>query len=229
MLDLDGHTHPVDSRPASGDLEAMLLAPVPARTVIPRRPLRLTPLREDVATDPRANLAALNIFADIFDPEPVADSDVSLDPRIAASRRRARNRIDRHVNSLAPDEANFWHASTWSAPQDAATPTQSAAVPANDSPDLPSPLHEQLARVREALYSQGSDDEAQVLETPSVQIRLASHAMTATLVVVAFPLGAALTTYSLFRGANIRLSAQAMAVVASALGLWHSVPFTHLL
>lgn len=222
MLDLEGHA-PQDPTPlSSGDMEAMFFAPAPARTITPRRPLRLSPAREDASSDLRQNLAALNIFADVFDADPSPATDASLDPRVAASRNRIRTRLDRHGNTLAPDEANFWHSSVWDAAPDLPVFAPPAPIPANDLPDLPLALHEQLSRVREALYAEGLDGDAQLLDLPSVQIRLASHAMTATLVVVAFPVGAALATYSLFRGANMRLSAQAMAVVASALGFWHT-------
>lgn len=228
MLDLEGHA-PQDPAPLpSGDMEAMFFAPAPARTITPRRPLRLSPAREDASSDLRQNLAALNIFADVFDAEPAPATDANLDPRVAASRNRIRARIDRHGNALAPEEANFWHSSVSETAPDLPVFAPPAPLPANDLPDLPLALHEHLARVREALYAQTPDGDAQILDLPSVQIRLASHAMTATLVVVAFPVGAALTTYSLFRGANIRLSAQAMALVASVFAFWQT-GLSHLL
>lgn len=225
MLDSEGHVPLADMPPSTGGLEAMFLtpqAPALARAITPRRPLRLSPIRDESTADPRQSLVALNIFADVFDADPVAETDDALDPRIRASRNRAKARMAQAINSLAPDEANFWHASIPDA--DAAAPQGAAlaTIAANDLPDLPAPLHEHLARVRAALYAEGLDDDARLLETPSAQMRLASHAMNATLVVVAFPLGAALTTYSLLRGGNMRLSAQAMAVVAGVLGVFHS-------
>ncbi len=225
MLDLEGHTPVLDSPLPASDLGALLLSPVPAaapRTITPRRPLRLSPMRDDAAADPRQPLAALNIFSDVFDPEPVAESDAGIDPRILASRRRARMRLDHSLNTLAADEANFWHASIADLPVPSTNDPRDAMIAANDLPDLPAPLHEQLARVRQALYAEGLDEDARILERPSTQLRLATHAMNATLVVVAFPLGAAVTTYTLLRGANLRLSTQAMAVVAGLLGFMHT-------
>lgn len=231
MLDSEGHAPLADTPITSGGLEAMFQpsqALAPARAITPRRPLRLSPLREDIVADQRQSLVALNIFADVFDPEPAPDCDQSLDPRIRASRNRARTQLSQAVTSLAPDEANFWHVSVPAAEAAAPQDKTFATIAANDLPDLPLPLHEHLARVRTALYAKGADDDALAPADASAQLRLASHAMNATLVVVAFPVGAALTTYSLLRGGNMRLSAQAMAAVASVLGVWHS-SFSHFL
>ena len=198
----------------------------PRRPVVPRRPLRLSPPRDDSASDPRQPLVALNIFADIFDdtpPDPAMAAAPALDPRIAASRRRARRQLVAATSDLAPDEANFWH--VWTLPPQQATPYHhaSATFAANDAPALPMPLHEHLARVREALYDHPDDTApAQTGPTLSPQMRLATHAMNATLVIVAFPVGAALTTYSLLRGSDIRISAQAMAIVGAIVGAWQS-------
>ncbi|MBC2835875.1 hypothetical protein [Paragemmobacter straminiformis] len=230
MLDIEGHAPLADPPLPSGDLEAMFLQqqdPAPARSITPRRPLRLSPQREDAALDPRQSLVALNIFSDVFGPEPVAEADQTLDPRIRASRHRARARLSHAVNTLAPDEANFWHVSAPTAEPSLPQDHPSATIAANDLPDLPAPLHEHLARVRAALYADSVGSDA-VTTPASAQLRLASHAMNATLVVVAFPVGAALTTYSLLRGGNMRLSAQAMAVVAGVLGIWQS-SLSHLL
>lgn len=165
---------------------------------------------------------ALNIFSDIFTAEPPAQPASGLDPRVAASRLRIRRQAHSAAAGLLPDEANFWHASVADLQSPPAQNAAGAAGAANDLPNLPAPLHEHLARVRAALYAPAPQADAQGSAALSSQMRLASHAMNATLVIVAFPVGAALTTYSLVRGSDFRLSAQAMAIVAAMLGAWQS-------
>lgn len=221
---------PVDLPPLIAGGAAVLTDPeipaLPRRQIVPRRPLRLSPPRDDAASDPRQPLVALNIFSDIFDDMPADPATLpspTLDPRIAASRRRARRQLVAATSDLAPDEANFWH--IWVMPPPNASPHHhsGATFASNDVPDLPVPLHEHLARVRAALYAEPDGDEAAAHNAqPSPQMRLATHAMNATLVIVAFPVGAALTTYSLLRGSDMRISAQAMAIVAAITGAWHS-------
>lgn len=80
---------------------------------------------------------------------------------------------------------------------------------ANDQPQSLRPRDPELARLREALYPEPDASEV------SVQMRLAVHTLNATLVMVSLPLGAAVMTYSLFRGANMRLSSRAMAVAGT--------------
>ena len=194
-----------------------------AKHVVPRRPLRLTPPRDGALPDARRPLAALNIFADVFDDDPaqmptVIIDAVTTDARVAASRRRARRHLAITCGDAMPEPANFWHPdepATLRAPFDATAPAS------NDAPMIPPPLHEHLARVRHALYDPTGQLDPQRFE-PSVQMRLASHTMNATLIVVAFPVGAALTAYSLVRGSDIRVSAQAMAIVATLMGAWQS-------
>ncbi|AWB48964.1 hypothetical protein HYN69_11055 [Gemmobacter aquarius] len=192
------------------------------RVIVPRRPLRLGPPRDDAAPDPRQPLVALNIFADVFDPSAANDAEAGIDQRVVASRRRARHRLAAASGTLSPDEANLWHPSLWFGEPATAQPHTTAAISANDAPDCPEPLHAHLARVRLALYADGPDHGQPATAPLSPQMRLAAYAMNATLVVVAFPVGAAVTTYSLLRGSDIRLSAQAIAVVASVLGIWQS-------
>lgn len=193
-----------------------------SRVIVPRRPLRLAPRRDDAAPDPRQPLVAMNIFADIFDPPPLTDPETGIDLRVVASRRRARRRLAAASDTLSPDESNFWHPSLWFGDPATAQHHTPATICANAAPDSPEPMHEHLARVRLALYA-GDPDQGPPQPAPlSPQMRLAAYAMNATLVVVAFPVGAAVTTYSLLRGSDIRLSAQAIAVVASVLGIWQS-------
>ena len=78
---------------------------------------------------------------------------------------------------------------------------------ANDCPDLPALRQSELARVRAALYM---TDPTPVRCLPSTPMRLAAHAMNATLIVVWPPLGAAVMTYALLRGEDMKLSARLM-------------------
>lgn len=199
--------------------EGLAAAP---RGIVPRRPLRLSTPRGDGGPDPRRSLAALNIFADIYDPDPAPQPDSRIDPRVAASRQRARRLLNRDRDDPSAPLANFWHPGAEDDPPPRSSLPASATIAANDIPDLPRPLQEQLLRVRTALYAEGLTEDAETLAAPSTQLRLASVAMNATLVVVAFPVGAAVTLYSLLRGSDIRISAQAMAIVAAVTGAWHS-------
>jgi hypothetical protein len=104
-------------------------------------------------------------------------------------------------------------------------PVAAAEVPllalvANDLPDLPRRQANELQRVRAALYP--AVPEPVAVERPSTQMRLAVHAVNATLIVVALPVGAALLTYSLLRGEDMRLSARAVALTGAALGVLQS-------
>ena len=67
--------------------------------------------------------------------------------------------------------------------------------------------HSELARVRAALYM---TEPTPVRSLPSTPMRLAAHAMNATLIVVWPPLGAAVMTYALLRGEDMKLSARLM-------------------
>lgn len=78
---------------------------------------------------------------------------------------------------------------------------------------------QELARLRSALYPP-EDIEAEA-EASSPQLRLAAHAMDATLIVVAPPVGAALMTYGLLRGGDVKRSGRAMAMTCTVVGLMH--------
>ena len=205
----------------SGQTDANFLNETPAplaKHVVPRRPLRLSPPRDDALPDPRQRLVTLNIFADVFDEDTAQMPTVTIDARVAASRRRARRHLAVTCGEALPEPLNFWHPDE---PMTLRPPFDITTDAANDAPMIPSPLHEHLARVRHALYDPTCDIDPPRLEL-SVQMRLASHAMNATLIIVAFPVGAALTAYSLVRGSDIRVSAQAMAIVAAVMGAWQS-------
>lgn len=110
-------------------------------------------------------------------------------------------RAPRHIPSAAPARPNI-------TPLSAATLKVRKIAPkraANDSPDLPRTRYGELSAVHAALYP--------VITAPpgaSMQLRLAAHAMNATLMVVCLPVGAAMMTYSVLRGGDLRLSARFM-------------------
>jgi hypothetical protein len=88
---------------------------------------------------------------------------------------------------------------------------QNAALAAsNQTPDLPRPRNAELARIRDALYA---EDPAPIQRQQSAQMRLAIHAMNATMVVVFLPVGMAAMAHGIVRGEDMRRSAQMMAVL----------------
>lgn len=102
----------------------------------------------------------------------------------------------------------------------------SAPRPAAQTTPQPAPRRmalteddQRLQRVRNALY-----DPSDVAPRPSNQIRLTTHAMNATLIMVSLPLGSALFTYNLLRGEDMQLSARAMALTGTVLAVMQS-PF----
>ena len=95
-----------------------------------------------------------------------------------------------------------------------ATAPAEAAVVANDRPTLPQNHDADAARIRAALYP---PEEEVVDERPSTQMRLAVHAMNATMIVALLPVGAAMMTYSILRGEDIRLSGRMMALTGLVL------------
>jgi hypothetical protein len=64
-----------------------------------------------------------------------------------------------------------------------------------------------LLRLRAALYPEAQKT---VPQLTSNQMRLAAHAMNATLIMASLPLGAALTTYAVLRGENMRMTTAAL-------------------
>lgn len=93
---------------------------------------------------------------------------------------------------------------------------------ANDLPHLPLPKNAELARLRDALYPAVEEQPEAPAAAYSTQMRLAAHAMNATLIVVYAPLGAAVMTYSLLKGEDMRLSARVMALAGTFLALANS-------
>jgi hypothetical protein len=108
-----------------------------------------------------------------------------------------------------------------------------AAVPslvANDVPAVPRLRDEDMIRVRAALYPPPPPaEEPAAVAPPSTQMRLAVHAMNATMTVVFLPMGAAVMTYSILRGEDMKLSGRLMALTGTALALGHSSFGQHVL
>ena len=90
----------------------------------------------------------------------------------------------------------------------------------NDIPHLPPPRNPELARLRAALYP--PEIAPALPQRASPQMRLAVHSMNATLIMVALPVGAALMTYSVLRGDNLRLTAHTLVATGFASTLLHS-------
>ncbi|TNC73431.1 hypothetical protein [Rubellimicrobium roseum] len=61
------------------------------------------------------------------------------------------------------------------------------------------------------------------VERSSAPLRLAAHLMDAVLMIVALPVGAAMMTYSLSRGANLTNSARALALCSASIALLESM------
>ena len=85
--------------------------------------------------------------------------------------------------------------------------------PSNDRPDIPRPRDPELSRLRLALYP---TEQAVPPYLISPQMRLAAHTMNATLIMVALPVGAAMLTYSVLRGENMRLTSAALVATGIA-------------
>lgn len=94
---------------------------------------------------------------------------------------------------------------------------EDGAIPSNDQPDLPKARPADLSRLRQALSRGRLPSATCTAAPPSTQMRLAAHALNCTLTVVYLPIGAALMTYSLLRGEDIRLSGRMMAATGAIL------------
>lgn len=95
-------------------------------------------------------------------------------------------------------------------PAEPAAPASVEAA-ANDRPHLPKARDPELARLRDALYEAAEMSRAE--EAPAqatAQMRLAIHAMNATLIMVYAPFGAAVMVYSLLKGEDLRVSSRAL-------------------
>ncbi len=104
-------------------------------------------------------------------------------------------------------------------PEELLTAPAETEVVANDRPLLPQNHDADAARIRAALYPPEEEVEDQ---RPSTQMRLAVHAMNATMIVVLLPVGAAMMTYSILRGEDMRRSGRMMALTGLVLAAGQS-------
>ncbi len=103
-------------------------------------------------------------------------------------------------------------------------PRKPSAV-ANDAPAAIAPRSAELARLRDALYPENPIEVGLQDNQPmTAQMRLAVHAMNATLIMVWMPMGVAVMTYSILKGEDMRLSGRLMALTGTLLAFAHS-PF----
>ncbi|MBE0553949.1 MAG: hypothetical protein IH625_09685 [Rhodobacteraceae bacterium] len=111
------------------------------------------------------------------------------------------------------------------APEAEAVAPPAAQPPANDRPHLPRWHDPELARLRDALYDPAEAAAAAALEAakPTAQMRLAIHAMNATLIAVYAPFGAAVMTYSLLKGEDLKVSAR-MLMLAGSVSMMLNTP-----
>ena len=96
-------------------------------------------------------------------------------------------------------------------------------LPANSLPDLPHPMVEHAARIRDALYT---DEHGQALfgpdgKAPTVE-RLTLYTLNASLLIAAAPVGAALLTYNALGRESLKLTSRAVALTGFAVALSHS-------
>lgn len=85
---------------------------------------------------------------------------------------------------------------------------------ANDLPDLPQPMLGEAQMIRQALYNKKAGSNHH-----STELRLATHALNVTVLVIALPVGALMMAYSIVRGENIHASARMLAIVGMFAGL----------
>lgn len=79
----------------------------------------------------------------------------------------------------------------------------------------------ELARLRDCLYP---EVEEIVEERPSTQMRLATHAISLSLVATALPIGAAVMTYNLLKGEDMRVTARLTTLTGLALAIFAGNP-----
>ncbi len=90
---------------------------------------------------------------------------------------------------------------------------------ANDMTDVLRISDADTTRIRAALYPTA---DIGAVEAPSTQLRLAVHAMNATMIVVFLPVGAAMMTYSILRGEDMRVSGRLLVLAGTIMALGQS-------
>lgn len=84
----------------------------------------------------------------------------------------------------------------------------------NAARDMPRWHDPDLGRLRHALYP--PEEVAEKAKAPSSQMRLAAHAMNATILTLNAPIGAAVMAYGLFTGGDVRFSGRVMTLAGVA-------------
>jgi hypothetical protein len=107
----------------------------------------------------------------------------------------------------------------------AGRPDPAPAEIANDLPHIPAPDIAVMTELRNALCREA--EQADPRRRPIM--RLAAHTLDATLMVVALPVGAAMMTYSIGKGASLRASAMAMALCGIGIGTLQAIGATEIL
>lgn len=252
MLDSDTSFVPDFQSPDALDLPAgaatpvadAATQPVPPRPVTPRRPLRLSSARAEEPV--RLSPAVPDIFDGVFDEDRPA-----TDPRLQRGRARAMALLAAQEQHLSPEERNLWHDDTGAAtttgtepaPAPQTQPIQTgrrvrhltaadlspqitprnmpAIAPQPDGMD--DPLRTQLHEVRAALYDPLPEGEAPA--TATLPERLTAATFNLILLVVALPLGLALTALTFLRGEDLRLSAHAIAIAGMFAVVLNQPPF----
>lgn len=194
------------------DAKASQPATSPVTGVTPRRPVRPAAQRSLPRVEWQARPDSVeNLFSDIYGhlAAPAAP------PATARERGRARVRalVSAREIAAAPTLHNLWH----DAFVEPAAPPANAPVTTDATADSQT---DEYARIRAALYDLDdtpTDDHR--AQPQSVPMRLAVYAMNGTLMVVAAPVGAAVLTYSLLRGEDLRLTGNALAVCGSLMAL----------
>ena len=95
---------------------------------------------------------------------------------------------------------------------------------ANDTPDIPAPMSEEMQKLRAALYDEEKPRGfhfGPAVKAPLPQ-RLTTYTFNATLLVVALPVGAALLTYNVLGREDLGVTARAMALTGAAIGFAQS-------
>jgi hypothetical protein len=85
------------------------------------------------------------------------------------------------------------------------------ADPANDLPEIPHPMHDEMARIRDALYPPAPEKPVRREKEPMVR-RLTIYTFNTTLLMVSLPVGAALLTYNVLGREDSRVTARVMAL-----------------
>lgn len=196
---------------------------------------------------PRTNIAAtltLSVGPSHL-PPPSSDDDA-----FSARHDALCSRLVERVQARLKPDAVFWHESealvtvevidSLATPTPMAKPRRKAMHPIYTKPDVaavyencdgyqrsyvrphrPAPRgrDRELCRIRTALYPESDQP---LVQTNSTQMRLAVHAMNATLIMVSLPVGAAFFSYGLIKGENIRMTAQMLVLTGCVTAILQS-------